>query len=134
MVQPRLIHPVPIIIQRLDKSNTFYDDDYREPVQQSARYTNITIQGQPRWGGKDVATFTRGGLVEQSTGYVLFRYLDLEAASITINVNDRFIKIGLQEVDVYVVRLIPQGHYNGRAKLVKAYFADRQPARQRIGV
>jgi len=132
---PNLLHPVPIIIQQIDISSTFHDEDFREPIQQSVRKANTTVNGQVKWGIDDSLAMSRGGVSEESAGYVLFRYADLTAASVTLRQNDRFIKIGNVLTDVYILRLQPQGHYPsaGGATLIKAFFADRAPAKQRLG-
>ncbi len=136
MVMPNLIHPVPVTIQQFDIAATIQDDDYREPVQQAARKANVTIvRGQPKWSGEKDLTYTKGGVQLKADGYVLFRYKDLEAASVELRDNDRFTLIGKQVVDVYIVKLRPLGHYTDQSgeTLVKAFFMDRQPARQGLG-
>jgi len=132
MPTPNLIHPVPITIQQLSKGDTLYDDDFREPIQQSVRTVSKVISGQVRWATSDDLSMTNSGPREGEAGYVLFRYRDLAAASVTLQQNDRFTKIGNEIVDVYVTRTQPLGHYPsaGGATLVKAFFTDRQPSRQ----
>jgi hypothetical protein len=133
MAQPRLIHPVPVTIEQLDLAETIQDDDYREPVQQAARKAKVTsVKGQPRWEGSKELEFTKGGVQQKADGYVLFRYVDLEAAGVTLSDNDRFTLIGKQVTDVYIVQLQPVAHYSdkGGATLLKAFFMDRQPSRQ----
>lgn len=128
---------MPIIIQQLDLAATIQDEDYREPVAQAARSSKKTVNGQVAWGGDADLAYTKGGVQLKADGYVLFRYVDLAAAtpSITLRDNDRFTKLGLLEVDVYIVKLQPVGHYTdqGGATMVKAFFMDRQPARQGRG-
>jgi hypothetical protein len=132
-VQPRLIHPVPIVIEQVDEANTNYDDHHREPIQQSKRKTSVTIKGQVRWAVPDDVELqiTIGGKQIQADGYVLFRFKDLTAASVTLKENDRFISIGGETVDVYIVKFRPMGHYPraGGPTLVRAYFMDRTPIR-----
>lgn len=137
MPTPRLLHPVPVIIQQLDKANTLMDDDFREPIQHSARQANVTLQGQHRerrHGEMEIKT--RDGLTISVDGYVLFRYVDLAAAGITLAENDRFVKIGNKTKDVYIVAFQDEGHYPsaGGATLVKAYYKDRQPIKQGLGI
>lgn len=136
MAIPNLIHPVPIVIRQIDESETIYDDDMREPVQQTVRGASVTVNGQVKWGMEKSFTSTARGAEEGSDGYVLFRYVDLAAAGITLKREDRFLKLGNVDVDVYVKALRPEGHYSdqGGPTLVKAFFADRQPSRQTEGV
>ena len=133
---PRLLHPAPIVIQQLSTANTIYDDDAREPIQQAAHASNVTVVGQAQWGLADELAMSGAGPQENASGYVLFRYFDLEAKSVVLRQNDRFIKIGKQDTDVYIVSLKPTGHYPsaGGATMVKAFFLDRMPSRQELGV
>ena len=132
MVQPRLIHPVPVVIEQFLPSQTIVDDDFREPVQHAARAAQVTVDGQPKWGADESSQPTRGGVEEGSDGYVLFRYKDLDDAGVTLKRSDRFVSIGGLNTDVYITRLRPEGHYTdqGGPTLIKAFFADRQPSRQ----
>jgi len=136
MAIPNLLHPVPVQISQTDESETIYDDDMREPVQQCVRGSTVTVYGQVKWGMDQKYNSRRQGVEEDSDGYVLFRYVDLNAAGITIKREDRFLKLGNIDVDVYVTGLRPEGHYSdqGGPTLVKAYFSDRQPSRQTKGV
>lgn len=132
---PRLLHPVPIVIEQISKGATIYDPDSREPIQSAARTSQKTVQGQVKWGGDLSLQVAAGGALEGSRGYVLFRYVDLEAQGVELQQNDRLVKIGNREVDVYVVEVTDCGHYTdqGGATMIKAHFADREPSRQRRG-
>lgn len=139
---PNLLHPVPVSIQQIDKTDqdvsggdgTWFDHDFREPVQQVADAVAGVVQvpGQVKWGMDEKLMATLSGALAEADGYVLFRYVDLEANSITLKQNDRFTKLGKIDVDVYIIGLRPEGHYTdvGGATLVKAFFKDRQPSRQ----
>jgi hypothetical protein len=129
---PNLIHPVPIEIRQIDKAKTHYDKDYREPVQRVARKTTQTLSGQVGWSYEKRVQYTRGGNRFDADGYVLFRYVDLEAKGITLAVNDRFSKVGTLDVNVYIKHLQPQGHYPqfSGPTLVKAFFQDKDPAKK----
>jgi len=132
---PNLIHPVPITIQTLDQANTIYDDDMREVVQQSVRAANVVVPGQVKWGLDQSFQSRREGPKEDSDGYVLFRLVDLNAAGVEVKRETRLIRLGTIDTDVYVTALQYQGHYpdQGGPTLVKAFFKDRQPARQTKG-
>lgn len=140
MVMPNLIHPVPVTIEVLDQvrqednagDGSWFDDDFREPVQQAAREINVIVDGQIMWDLTKELQASRAGAIQDSSGYVLFRYVDLEAKSIVLKVNDRFLKLGKIDSDVYVTALRPNAHYTdqGGATMVKAFFKDRQPSKQ----
>jgi hypothetical protein len=128
---PNLIHPLSIQIQKQDTDETDYDDDFREPVQQTKRASTVTVDGQVKWGSHKSYSSNRRGPQESSDGYILFRYVDLNDAGITLEREDKIIKIGNLDVNVYINSLLPEGHYpdQGGYTLVKAFFVDRQPAR-----
>lgn len=132
---PMLLHPIPVSIQVSMPANTFFDDDFRETVQQSARSATVIVNGQPKWG-KDVSLdMQKGGAREDSIGYVLFRYVDLDAASVDLKRGDRFTKIGTRDVEVYITEMLPEAHWDdqGGPTTVKAFFTDRQPGNQNKG-
>lgn len=131
MVLPRLIHPINITISRQDVVDTYFDEDAREPIQQSARYYSVIIPGQVEWVDTVNDEASKAGLVEKASGYVLFRKLDLDAASFTVKINDRISQIGHEDTDLYIDRLEWCGHYPDQdgASLLKAFFADRGPSR-----
>lgn len=135
MPVPNLIHPISVVVQREDKTSTFVDDDFREPVQQAARKTEFTIKGQLLWNYDNKINPQFGGSREDSDGYVLFRYVDLEAIGEEIKRGDRFVKLGKIDTDVYVTEVVPMGHWQDQsgATIVRAYFKDRQPSKQGRG-
>lgn len=131
MPVPNLLHPVPVIIEQRDVVGTFQDDDYREPVKQAARLVKKTAPGQVMWASEQRIDPSEVGIEEKSAGYVVFRFIDLEALGIVLEQNDRFTKLGLLDTDLYVVKMMPFAHWPdiGGATLVKAFFKDRTPAR-----
>lgn len=128
---PRLLHPVPVQLEQIDRGATVYDTDAREPVQQAARKTVVTIPGQASYGSRADLKFSAGGPQEGEDGFITFRKLDLDARSITLHVNDRIVKVGAVVHDAYITRIQPMGHYpEFNSTLVRAYFSDRQPSKQ----
>lgn len=135
MVLPNLIHPIAIVIEQITTGGTIYDPDTREPIQQAARAARVTCPGQVSWTLDKSYRPEPQGPQEESIGYIMFRYADLNALGITIKREDRFAKMGWQDTDVYVTKVQPMGHYpdqNG-ASLVRCYFKDRQPSKQTKG-
>lgn len=128
---PNLLHPVKIIVEVLDIQSTIYDEETREPIKQAIHANAKEVNGQVAWEIKDRDVITEGGARLDSTGYILFRYVDLNSAGITLKLQDRIKKIGWQDVNLYIVSLKPTGHYGDQngATLVKAYFNDRSPSR-----
>lgn len=129
---PRLLHPVSVEIEQIDRGATNYDEDAREPIQQAARKAVVTLPGQASYGSSSSLGHGSGGPQEGEGGYVLFRARDLEANSVTLQPDDRIIKVGNVDHDVYITRLQPAGHYPPYGHtLVKAFFSDRQPVKHR---
>lgn len=135
MTIPNLLHPVPCRIEQLDAAETIFDEDMRAPVQQAAREVVVQVQGQISWESEMKFEPSSGGPKERADGYVLFRFIDLNALSITLRQGDRFVKLGNIETDLYLAALEPTGHWpdQGGATMVKAHFTDRQPSRQTKG-
>jgi len=135
MVLPRLIHPVDVIVEQVDHSTTYYDEDAREEIQIVGRDVQKTVQGQIKWVEQQALSYEKAGVGEGSRGYVLFRKVDLDAASITLQPNDRIKKMGHVDTDVYINRLEWLGHYPDQSgpALIKAYFIDRAPSHQSRG-
>ncbi len=139
MVQPRLIHPIPTEIQSTAPATVSQDEGYREPIQTIGRSTTFTVPGQWKWFSDRELRMQKSGAQEGSDGYVLLRTVDLAALNKKVNRGDRIIGYGSGrgrvDLDVEVVRLRYEGHYpdQGGPALIKAFFADRQPAHQTRG-
>jgi len=88
-----------------------------------------------RWYDDDRANPTRAGSESEANGYVLFRYVDLAAVSLSLKQGDRIVKMGTINTDVYITSLRPEGHYPDQSgpALVKAFFRDRNPSKQTPG-
>jgi hypothetical protein len=130
LVRPNLIHPVDVEIQQVDKPNTSYRSDAREPVRKLKRKATITLSAQVKWRRSVDPRNTLEGVAEDSDGYLLFRYHDLADAGVTLKRGDKIIKIARLAYELFITQLIPAGHYpdqNGPS-LLKAFFSDRNPA------
>lgn len=139
MVAPNLIHPLPTDVQAVDVGSTIQDDGYNEPVQSVVYAPAYTVPGQWKWLSDEELRMQDIGAVEYSTGYVLMCTRDLRALGQKIKRGDRIVAYGTGaarvELDVYVTKIRFEGHYpdqHGPA-LVKAFFNDRAPERQKRG-
>lgn len=133
MPLPNLPHKVDITVEQAARDETDYDVDAREPIQQAEHKTTVVVPGQPLWGAEAQLEQQLGGASESARGYVLFRKVDLDGKGVTLQVNDRILKMGHLDTEVYITRLQPRAHYpdqNG-SSLVRAWFSDRLPAKQR---
>lgn len=135
MPEPRLIHPVPVTIEQIDRATTVYDEDAREPLQQAARKTRVTLNGQTsgslRIAGRGT---TRMGRTKDEDGYVLFLTRDLRAKGIDpftgLDDDDRIVSIGGVATTLYVKRIEPVASYPGLGyTMVKVFVDDRDPVK-----
>lgn len=139
MPSPNLIHPIPVVVEALNRSATVVDEDYREPYQNAARGAKTTVNGQISWVIEDKLKASLEGALREAEGYVLFRTSDLRAASVTMGQGARFLSFGTGankvDVDLYVIGIQYTGHYGdqGGATLIRAYFQDRTPSKQNRG-
>lgn len=134
---PRLIHPTTVTIEQLDRAATLYDDDAREPIGQAARKAPVVLQAQVLWGGggaqEDSPDPQEAGIREKSSGYLLFRVVDLAAAAVTLQREDRITSIGiLAGLNLYLTEFHPMAYYpdQGGHTLLKCFFEDRAPVKQ----
>jgi hypothetical protein len=138
MPKVRLLHPVVVFLRKADRENTaLMDDALHEPVGQVRRAQKpIKLRAQIKDGKTEDARPSFGGVVMESDGYLLFLLKDLNRDHIMIEIGDRVVQIGeganARETDLYVVKLQHLGHYPGSGpNLLKAFFEDRHPSRQR---
>lgn len=138
MPTPHLIHPVPVFLRKADKANSpVMDPLLHEPVGQVRRESTIRLLAQVSWGLDQSQQPSEMTVGDTADGYLLFRTLELAAARVQIKPGDRIVKIGEgpveQVTDLYIVSLKWMGHYpeHGGPTLLRAYFADRSPSRQR---
>lgn len=137
---PRLIHPITVFLRKADKKFTaVMDDRLNEPVGQVRRQDKPKKLVAQIHRGKVTTTSSEGGVTLEADGYLLFRTLDLRRENYEVEMGDLITQIGEEpneeEVDFYVVKLQPLGHYP-RARgntMVRAYFQDRQPSRRARG-
>lgn len=149
--QPKLKHPINVTFEIMDRDDSVFDQYAREPVGQVVREgespnsgSQITIKAQVSYyyagARKDDPMWERGGVIEQTNGYLVVRYKDLvksglmtQTADGTFDVmnlkrGDRVVKIGRENVSFYVDGFKPFGHYPGRRQtLLQVDFLDRHP-------
>lgn len=151
---PRLIHPVFIVLEILDRDSTFYDTSAREPVRQAVRKgsqphtgTRVKIRCQISFyfaGGRlDYISYDRRGIKEGTDGYVAFRIKDLinkglaerdedGIVSFSFGRGDRIVQLGNRVVDLYLTSFEDFAFYPGSSQtMLQVSFQDRAPSAQR---
>lgn len=136
MPAPRLIHPVPIWVKKIDRDFTpISDPNLHEFIGQVRRERKVKLYaqiGQPSVTPKA----SSGGILETEAGYILVLTAALRNADVALERGDQIVQIGegpaARQTDLYITRLEWLGHYNQASghTMLKAYFADRQPSRQ----
>ena len=112
MPQPKLIHPVNITFELMDRDNSFFDQHAREPVRQLVRKgaapntgDQVTIKGQASFyfaGAKlEYTEFLREGVLDRIVGYVALRFKDMKKQGLlTVNpTTGKFTDIGIKKGD-----------------------------------
>ena len=135
---PRLIHPIKVYIKKADRTQTFYDDDLHEPIGQVKRPQKpFAVWAQIKTVDTDDPQPAPGGVLEETRGYILVRTIDLRRNHLTIERGDQIIQIGeepnARQVDFYITKFQQRGHYPSARghTLLKCWFADRHPSRQK---
>ncbi len=130
MVLPRLIHPVSVTIETIDKTRTLYDPTTRSVVGQPLR-TLVTIKAQLNNRRHDQVAMDPGGREMESDGYVLARLRDLERAGVTIEIGDKITKLGRRDVVYFITRKEFKAGYTDQdgQTLVRFYYNDRSPTK-----
>lgn len=128
-VSPKLIHPVDVYIETLNRADTEFDEDADEEVKSLDRDEAIKIDGQPRWYTKGKLRPNEIGFIEGSSGYIVMRRKDMTTKNYTPESGDRITQIGEDTVNLYVMGMRPMGHYGRKSKLIALDFADSEPTR-----
>ena len=155
MPYPRLIHPINVTFELLDRDNSFFDEHAREPVRQVIRKGTApntgdqkTIKGQVSFyfaGAKlDYAEYLREGILDRTVGYVVLRYKDMKKeglltqdattgkfTDIGIKRGDRIVYLENRPINVFVTGFKDFGHYPKYGQtMIQVNFDDRHPSAQ----
>ena len=126
MVQPRLIHPVNVVIQQIDRTATNWDPDFKEPIDEEdvAYQDPVTLKGQVNYMSFEQMVSAPASWVKDSIGRIVFRKKDLTAAGITLDLMDKIISIDGEDVTLFILEARPQGHYQ-HSTLIFAFFGEK---------
>ena len=126
---PKLIHPVPVTVRKFAWDKTGWDDKAREPIGHAVRDRAVVLSGQVKYKSIEEPTPEFAGVRRESKGYVIFRYIDLEAAGVTLERGDKITKIGNRNVTYFVEYFEDAAHYPDLqgAAFLQVWFVDRDP-------
>lgn len=132
---PELIEPIPIVIERVVKSQTPYSSGVsgkREILNHVVR-TAFTVPAQVVFGNTDeIAKSTQLGTDEQIKGYVVVRKMDLDGLGQEISRGDRIVRLKdtALKTPLYFVHSLGDlfAHFTGLGfTLARVAFSDREP-------
>lgn len=132
----KLIHPIPVTLEEIDKSNTDYNENANEPVRRASRNTAVNLFAQVTWHREMNPKFRTETVWEEAAGYLLFEIKDLKKNSLVDENGNTGIKRGTKitkigndiNLKLYVVKVTPMGHYPepGGSTIIRVYFQDRE--------
>jgi hypothetical protein len=139
-MHPKLIHPVEVTIDLLDKPAMLMDDQAREPIHgvRSQPTDTHVLPAQIHIDQFRSPSQEAGGTVTATIGYLLVRALDMDhilGRGVRIKRGDHITSYTgnmpdgeVVACDLYITRVDPAAHYPPYgATLYKAHFEDRDP-------
>lgn len=138
MPRPNLIHPIDVVIERLDRNEMIMDHDAREAIlgPRSTSSNTYTIQAQISWNDRSAPDPQGAGDRERDSGYILLRLFDMNnvfGSGQRLKRGDRIVQIGnTTGLDLYITKDPPIGHWPDQfgETMIKYHFEDRRPVRQ----
>ena len=125
----RLLFPVNVTIEPLDKAGTDYDPVTREPVLQVARAATVTIPAQAAPIERGRLEVIDEGVTPRTTGYLVVLVDDCEARSYSPGRGDKITGIPGDTSVYFVVSVTPHAHKFGRNQTWHLNFEDRSPVK-----
>lgn len=127
MSEVNLIKPVKAKIEQIQKSNTRYDHNRREPVNRIIRDVAWEIDCQVKWFFENDPKMTELGVDIDTAGYIVVRQQDLDAQSKEIKRGDKIIKLANRDVSLFVTKNTPAAQDEaGIFRLLRIFFKDRK--------
>jgi len=131
---PYFLNTIPVKLAILNRDTALLDPDFDEPLD-TKQYTTVLFNAQLRMNVEQKLQDNAGGNVPQAAGYLIFKLLDLEDASLVIQTGDKLIGLGnrsgtYDDVSFTFVDVKRVGHFGGRPLLLHCDFEDDRAARQ----
>ena len=131
---PNRMNLVEIVVKKLSKTKTHWDDDFEEPVGKKDRTVEVTVMGQPNLAARrfERRDPSRTGDREPSNARITFRKSDLESKGVEIAKGDRVVKIGSLETDFLVAEVRPESPLDEEFLLVVAELEENKEERKSL--
>lgn len=137
-MRPRLIHPVTMRVERLNRDEMVMDHDAREPIRGARLSADdiFELPAQVHWDVAESPEYQPAGARLNSSGYVLCRVHDMDTVLGTgqrLKRGDHITVLGhMTGLDLYITHFTPAGHYPDQdgASMFKYHFSDRKPVQQ----
>lgn len=133
ITQPPLIEPIDVVIAQIDKTNTRYSGGVsgrRESKNFTIFKTPVTIPAQVVFGNKDQETnFSGLGADEQVAGYLVVRFIDLQALGVDLKRGDKITSLSDEDLFLLHSSNKPAAQFSslGTFTLARVFFGDRNP-------
>lgn len=128
---PRLIFPVPVKLQKLDRDSFDVDNDYRGVYGGKKYLPPVSLKAQVQSNADRQVNLTKHGNINEFDGYLVFDFPQLNRAGVSIDIGDLVISIGngarKRSQNFYIEKVEYKGHYPNIEGygLVFAHYRDR---------
>lgn len=127
----RLHFTVDVTIEPIDRSATEWNTRAREPILQVAREVDpVVVRAQVQFTSRGDPAFTRSGIAEKTSGYLVVRVDDLEAMDYTPTRGDKITDIPGETGTYFITFIRPGAHKYGRNRILNLGFEDRAPVKE----
>lgn len=130
LTEPNILFPTTIKIEQPSQDKTVMDRLTRSPRNFIRRNESFEIEGQVVWdeslSSKSLPKAENSGVDEKQFGHIIVRTLDLKSLGKVLKRNDKIVKLGDHDIELYILKIIFGSHYDGTFRLAKAVFADRR--------
>lgn len=127
----RLLFPVDITIEPVDKPGTDYDPITREPILQVARAAVVTIPAQAAPVETDRLETSDNGPELVSVGYFVLLVDDCDARTYQPQAGDKITSSGGRSLRYFVTSVTPHAHKFGRNQTWHLNYEGREPVKRR---
>ena len=133
VIPPKLIEPIDVLIESLDKTKTRYSSGRagrREKKNRTVYKTAVSVPAQVVFTNEEQKTkFNTLGADERSKGYLVVRFIDLQALGIDLKRGDRIKDLTKDPLYLLHSTNKPAAQFSslGTFSIARVFFGDRKP-------